>query len=158
MVEAHDRDRVGNRQADLAKAVFGAGPIGLGAAIGFKLSGASHVTVIDIQPSRLEKALAIGADSVINSAEEDVAERLTELHGKGATAFGKPRAGTDVYLDAAGAPAVIATALANAKHNATLGIVAVHKQPVEVPFGDLLDSEVNIVLSMGYPKVVVTFD
>jgi threonine dehydrogenase-like Zn-dependent dehydrogenase len=37
-----------------------------------------------------------------------------------------------VYLDAAGVPQVVQTALANAKHQATLGIVAVHKKPVEV--------------------------
>jgi len=152
-VARHAVNRTGVKPGDKV-AVFGAGPIGLGAAIGFKLSGASHVVVVDIQPARLEKALAVGADAVVNSAEEDVAARLAELHGTGATAFGKPRAGTDIYLDAAGAPAVIATALANAKHLATLGIVAVHKKPVEVPFGDLLDAEVNIVFSMGYPDEI----
>ncbi|MEU5873401.1 zinc-binding dehydrogenase [Glycomyces sp. NPDC047369] len=152
-VARHAVNRTGVKPGDKV-AVFGAGPIGLGAAIGFKLAGASHVTVVDLQPGRLEKALAVGADAVIDSSKEDVAARLTELHGAGATAFGKPRAGTDVYLDAAGAPAVLATALAAAKHRATLGIVAVHKQPVEVPFGDLLDTEVDIVLSMGYPDEI----
>ena len=140
--------------------IFGAGPIGLGAAIGYKRSGVAHVVVVDVVPSRLEKALAIGADAVINSAEEDVVTRLTELHGPGATAMGKPRAGTDIYLDAAGASVVLDTALAAAKHRATVGIVAVHKKPVEVDFGGLLDSEVNIVLSMGYPTEIfeVTLD
>ncbi|WP_335987199.1 zinc-dependent alcohol dehydrogenase [Glycomyces sp. MUSA5-2] len=152
-VARHAVNRTGVKPGDKV-AVFGAGPIGLGAAIGFKLAGAAHVTVIDIQPARLEKALAVGADAVVDSSKEDVAARLTELHGAGATAFGKPRAGTDVYLDAAGAPAVLATALAAAKHRATVGIVAVHKKPVEVPFGDLLDSEVDIVLSMGYPDEI----
>lgn len=39
-------------------AVFGAGPIGLGAVIGYKLRGAASVAVVDVIPSRLEKALA----------------------------------------------------------------------------------------------------
>jgi threonine dehydrogenase-like Zn-dependent dehydrogenase len=134
--------------------VFGAGPIGLGAAIGYKLSGASSVVVVDILPSRLEKALQVGADAVINSAEEDVIARLTELHGAGATAMGRPRVGTDIYLDAAGAPAVLATAFAAAKQNATVGIVAVHKHPFEIDFQELLASEVNIVTSMGYPNEI----
>jgi len=134
--------------------IFGAGPIGLGAAIGYKLSGAASVVVVDILPSRLEKALAVGADAVINSAEEDVFARLVELHGPGATAMGAPRAGTDIYLDAAGAPIVVETALKAAKHNATLGIVAVHKKPVSVDFGALLVAEVNIVTSMGYPTEI----
>jgi 2-desacetyl-2-hydroxyethyl bacteriochlorophyllide A dehydrogenase len=134
--------------------VFGAGPIGLGATIGYKLSGVSSVVVVDLIPSRLEKALAVGADAVINSAEEDVIARLTELHGPGATAFGHPRAGTDIYLDATGAASVIATVFEAAKHNATLGIVGVHKKPVEVNFQDLLASELDIVLSMGYPTEI----
>ncbi len=46
--------------------VFGAGPIGLGATIAFKSVGVSHVVVADMIPARLEKALAVGADAVIN--------------------------------------------------------------------------------------------
>jgi len=134
--------------------IFGAGPIGLGAAISYKRSGASHVVVVDVIPSRLEKALAIGADAVINSAREDVIERLTELHGPGATAMGAPRAGTDIYLDAAGVGVVVETALKAAKHRATVGIVAVHKKPFEINFGDILASEITIVMSMGYPTEI----
>jgi threonine dehydrogenase-like Zn-dependent dehydrogenase len=134
--------------------VFGAGPIGLGAAIGYKLSGAKSVIVADILPERLEKALAVGADAVINSAKEDVVARLTELHGTGRTATGRSRAGTDIYLDAAGVPVVIDTALAAAKQGATLGVVAVHKKPVAVDFGAILGAEVNIVTAMGYPTEI----
>ena len=86
--------------------VFGAGPIGLGATIWLKLRGVEHVAVADVIPERLETALAVGADAVINSASEDVTARLTELHGTAANALGQPRAGTDIYIDAAGAPAV----------------------------------------------------
>ncbi|TFV98264.1 zinc-dependent alcohol dehydrogenase [Leifsonia flava] len=134
--------------------VFGAGPIGLGAAIGYKLSGAASVVVVDVIPSRLEKALAVGADAVINSAEEDVYARLVEIQGAGATAMGAPRAGTDIYLDAAGVPAVIDTALKAAKQGATLGVVGVHKHPVPIDFQAILASEVTIVTSMGYPTEI----
>jgi hypothetical protein len=86
--------------------VFGAGPIGLGATIAFKSVGVSHVVVADLIPARLEKALAVGADAVINSDEEDVADRLLELHGAGESLF-PGKVATDIYFDAAGAPAVI---------------------------------------------------
>jgi 2-desacetyl-2-hydroxyethyl bacteriochlorophyllide A dehydrogenase len=152
-VARHGVNRTGVKPGD-AVVVFGAGPIGLGATIGFKRSGARSVVVADVIPSRLEKALAVGADAVINSAEEDVAARLTELHGTGTTAMGRPRAGTDIYLDAAGAPAVIDTALAAAKQGATLGIVGVHKKPVPVDFGALLGAEITIVTAMGYPEEI----
>jgi threonine dehydrogenase-like Zn-dependent dehydrogenase len=131
--------------------VFGAGPIGLGAAIAFKSVGVSHVVVADLIPARLEKALTVGADAVLNSAEEDVAARLIELHGAGESMF-PGKAGTDIYLDAAGAPAVIDTALAAAKPGSRLGIVAVHKHPVPVDFLNIMSNEITIVGSMGYPS------
>ena len=68
--------------------------------------------------------------------------------------MGEPRAGTDIYLDAAGAPIVVETALRAAKQGATLGIVAVHTQPVSIDFGALISTELNIVTSMGYPTEI----
>ena len=134
-------------------AIFGAGPIGLGATIAFKSLGVSHVVVADLIPARLEKALKVGADAVIDSGEHDVAARLLELHGEGASMFGG-KAGTDIYFDAAGAPAVIQTALASAKTGAKLGVVAVHKKPVPVDFLNLMSNEITIVGSIGYPDEI----
>ena len=135
--------------------VFGAGPVGLGAAIGFKSKGAAHVVVVDIQPSRLERALLIGADAVINSAEEDVAERLKELHGEVPGFMGRgSKAATDVYFDAAGAPVVIETALKAMRNRGVLTIVAVHKKPVELDLQELLTTEPDIRLAMGYPTEI----
>jgi 2-desacetyl-2-hydroxyethyl bacteriochlorophyllide A dehydrogenase len=133
--------------------VFGAGPIGLGAVLAFTSMGASHVVVVDLIGTRLEKALQIGADAVIDSAEEDVVARLIELHGEGEAMF-PGKAGTDVYLDAAGAKAVVDTALAAAKKGATLGIVGVHEEPVSVDFTNLMSNEITIVGSMGYPDEI----
>ncbi|WP_306215402.1 zinc-dependent alcohol dehydrogenase [Actinoplanes sp. RD1] len=134
--------------------VFGAGPIGLGAAISYKLAGA-HVVVADILPGRLEKALLVGADAVIDSAREDTAARLIDLHGPGAAGSTRGvRAGTDIYLDAAGVPAVLDTVTRTAKHGATLGIVAVHKNPVPIDLGTLLTTELTIALAVGYPREI----
>jgi len=135
--------------------IFGAGPIGLGALLGFKSQGAGHVTVVDVQPGRLAKATAIGADAVIDSTQEDVITRLIELHGQAGPSFVRGvRPDSDVYYDAAGVPAVIATAQAAAKHGARLTIVAVHKKPVEFDLGALLSTELTLALSMGYPTEI----
>ncbi|MGC7299736.1 zinc-binding dehydrogenase, partial [Mycobacteroides abscessus subsp. massiliense] len=91
------------RQSDQVL-VLGAGPIGLGITIALKSLGVKHVVVADILPSRLKKALEVGADAVINSKEEDVAARLMELHGPGDSLWPN-KSGTDVFLDAAGVPA-----------------------------------------------------
>lgn len=132
--------------------IFGAGPIGLGAAIWLKLRGVENVVVVDVVADRLEKALAIGADAVINSSDEDVTSRLIELHGEATNALGAVRAGTDIYIDAAGAPAVIAVTQSSAKWGAKLVIVAVHKTPVDI--SGILRSELTIVASMGYPTEI----
>lgn len=134
--------------------VFGAGPIGLGAAIWLKLRGVEHVVVVDVIPSRLEKALAVGADAVVDSAREDVAARLTELHGQSANALGQPRPGTDVFIDAAGAPAVFNTVVNSAKWGAKLVMVAVHKKGAEYDLGGMLRSELTLVASQGYPTEI----
>ncbi|MGW7407708.1 zinc-dependent alcohol dehydrogenase [Streptomyces sp. NPDC054833] len=134
--------------------VFGAGPIGLGAAIWLKLRGVEHVVVADVIPGRLEKALAVGADAVIDSGEEDVTARLTELHGQSVNALGQPRPGTDIYIDAAGAAAVFNTVVANAKWHAKLVMVAVQKRGAETDLGGMLRSELTLVASQGYPTEI----
>jgi L-iditol 2-dehydrogenase len=154
-VARHGANRCKPKPSDKV-AIFGAGPIGLGATLAFKSLGVSHVVVVDLIGSRLNKALLIGADAVINSTDEDVVQRLIELHGDGEAGIsGFPgRAGTDIYLDAAGAPAVVNTALAAAKKGATLGIVGVHKEPVPVEFVNVMSNEITIVGCMGYPDEI----
>jgi threonine dehydrogenase-like Zn-dependent dehydrogenase len=153
-VAHHAVNRSGAKAGDTA-VVFGAGPIGLGALISLKARGATHVVVVDLLPGRLEKALQIGADAVINSAEEDVVSRLIELHGSATDGIGHPgKAGTDVYLDAAGATSVIQTAMNAAKHRAVVTVVAVHKHPVEIDLQTLLAAEIDLRLSMGYPEEI----
>ncbi|WP_340374054.1 zinc-binding dehydrogenase [Streptomyces sp. SS7] len=134
--------------------VFGAGPIGLGAAIWLKLRGVEHVVVVDVIPARLEKALAVGADAVVNSAEEDVTARLTALHGRSANALGQPRPGTDVFVDAAGVAAVFNTVVDSAKWGARLVMVAVHKKGSEIDLGGMLRSELTLIASQGYPTEI----
>jgi L-iditol 2-dehydrogenase len=151
-VARHGVNRCQPKPADKV-VIFGAGPIGLGATIAFKSLGVSHVVVADLIAARLDKALKVGADAVINSTDEDVVKRLIGLHGAGESMF-PGKAGTDIYFDAAGAPAVITTALSAAKAGARLGVVAVHKQPVPVDFVNLMSNEITIVGSMGYPDEI----
>ncbi|KOU69146.1 theronine dehydrogenase [Streptomyces sp. MMG1533] len=134
--------------------VFGAGPIGLGTTIWLKLRGVEHVVVVDIIPERLETALAVGADAVVNSAKEDVTERLAELHGQAANALGQPRAGTDIYIDAAGAPAVFQAAVDSAKWKAKMVMVAVQKKSDAIDLGGMLRSELTLIASQGYPTEI----
>ncbi|WP_319455039.1 MULTISPECIES: zinc-dependent alcohol dehydrogenase [unclassified Mycobacterium] len=151
-VARHGANRCRPKASDKV-VVFGAGPVGLGAVLAFKSLGVAHVVVVDLIPARLDKALEIGADAVVNTAEEDVVARLIELHGEGESRFGG-KAGTDIYLDAAGAKAVIDIAVAAAKQGATIGIVGVHKEPVPIELVSVMSGELTIVGSMGYPDEI----
>ena len=134
--------------------VFGAGPIGLGALLWLKLFGVKHVVVADPLPGRRERALAFGADAVIDPASEKVAKRLLELHGRAQNSLGLPRPGTDLYFDAAGAQAVVDAAIASAKSDAKLVIAGVHKKPVTIDTNAMMMSELTITTSLGYPTEI----
>jgi 2-desacetyl-2-hydroxyethyl bacteriochlorophyllide A dehydrogenase len=149
------RHCVNRSQARIADkvAVFGAGPIGLGTVIWLKLAGVRHVAVADIIPGRLQTALDVGADAVIDSSREDVTARLTDLHGHSTNAVGQPRPDTGIYIDAdpgTGAASVVSTALRAAKWGARLVTVAVHSKPEPIDLGAMLRSEVTIIASQGY--------
>jgi (R,R)-butanediol dehydrogenase/meso-butanediol dehydrogenase/diacetyl reductase len=151
-VARHCVNRSQARTADKV-VVFGAGPIGLGAVIWLKLRGVRQVAVADVIPGRLQTALAVGANAVIDSSREGVTARLAGLHGHSTNALGAARPDTDIYIDAAGAAAVN-TALRAAKWGARLVTVAVHKKPEPIDLGSMLRSEMTIIASQGYPTEI----
>ncbi len=151
-VARHAVNQVAPRSTDQVL-VFGAGPIGLGIVISLKSAGVKHVVVADVLPDRLDKALQVGADAVINSRAEDLTARLIELHGTGDSMW-PDRSGTNIYLDAAGVPTVIDTAFGLAQRGAKLGVVAVHKEPVTLDLMNVMSNELTVIGSMGYPTEI----
>ena len=59
--------------------IIGAGKIGLGTMMCAKVAKAAPIIVIDIIKSRLDKALEMGADAVINAREADVIPEVVKL-------------------------------------------------------------------------------
>jgi threonine 3-dehydrogenase len=59
--------------------ITGAGPIGCMAAAIAQYAGARHVVVTDVNPYRLGIAAKMGANRVVNVAEEDLAKVMDEL-------------------------------------------------------------------------------
>ena len=78
--------------------VLGAGIIGQSTWQAFKAMGVSRVIVSELGRKRLEAAQALGADMVINAAEEDPVERINEItSGEGA----------DIVADCAGSASTL---------------------------------------------------
>lgn len=87
----------GNVQKGDKVLVIGAGAIGMFAMISAKLKGA-QVYITDVFEGRLEKALKMGADGVINSKTENLQERVREITDS---------KGMDVCIEAVGRPETV---------------------------------------------------
>ena len=108
--------------------VFGAGIIGMSAAIMLKWFGCPKVMIVDISDFRLAKAK--GFDLIAcNPANEDLKARAFAEFGSQQSFFGE-RCNAELYLDAIGMKPAIDNFAMLAGRDATLAIVGVHHEPV----------------------------
>ena len=63
--------------------IIGAGKIGLGAMLCARAAGAGPIIVIDVVKSRLDKALEMGADAVLDAKEVDIVSEVIKLTDAG---------------------------------------------------------------------------
>jgi threonine dehydrogenase-like Zn-dependent dehydrogenase len=131
--------------------VFGVGPIGLGAVLWLKRRGVRSIVAVDTSRARLAAAKALGADEILVAGQRDMLEALVEIHGAGPPVMG-PTADTDVYLDFAGAPQVVADVINVAKRGAVFSMVALHPQPETMNLHKLVVKEISLLGSCGYPN------
>lgn len=134
--------------ADDKLVVFGCGPIGLGMVL-WAIDRGCNVIAVDIAQARLDRAHALGAHT-INPLHEDLIARVKALHGS-EVYFGRERASTDAYIDAAGAPSILGDVVSMAKRHARHVITAAYLKPIELPAGPMLTSEMTITTAVGYP-------
>ncbi len=120
--------------------VHGAGPIGLGAVMALRHCG---VNVIAVDPSleRRATASALGAQTVIDPASDDVAAAVRDL---------TDGLGADAAIDAAGVPSSLAAALRSTRPDGTVVLVAHHHQPLALRSGHLIFSEIALTGSSIY--------
>ena len=107
-------------------AVFAQGPIGLCAAAGAKLSGASVVIGVDRLPKRLAMSRQLGADHVIDASQVDPVEEIMRLTG------GR---GVDVAIEALGTQATFEAALRVLRPGGTLSSLGVYSTDLTIPLG-----------------------
>ncbi len=105
--------------------VAGCGPIGCFAAGVAKAAGATKVIATDINPFRLDLAKKMGADVLINPADEDVVARvIDETDGEGA----------DVVCEMSGHPTALAQAFQSARLGGQVQLLGIPKEPVTINF------------------------
>ena len=125
--------------------VMGSGCIGLVSMMGLKARGVSEVYVVDIMEKRLDKAMELGADGVINGAKEDVVSKVMELTG------GK---GADLVIETAGTEITTRQAISLTKKGSTIVLVGYSKSgEMTLPMSLALDKELTFKTVFRYRNI-----
>lgn len=125
-------------------AVFGGGGVGISALILGRALGA-RVVIVDIVPEKLDYALTLGADAVVNAATEDAAPAVHEITGGGA----------HVAIEALG---IEATTIAAMKSLRKLGRMVQIGMPtgdaamMHLPMGLLYSGQLSLQGTRGMPS------
>ena len=125
--------------------VMGAGCIGLVSMMALKARGVSEVYVVDIMEKRLKKALELGADGVINGAEENVEEKICQItDGRG----------VDLVIETAGTEITTRQAISIAKKGSNIVLVGYSKSgEMTLPMSLVLDKELTFKTVFRYRHI-----
>ena len=115
--------------------VVGSGMIGLLAIQALRLAGCSRVIAVDLEDSRLELAVRMGADAGLNPGQCDAAARVAELTG------GR---GADVAVECVGATAPIQTAIACVRKGGAVTLVGNLAPAIELPLQSVVTRQIRL--------------
>lgn len=125
--------------------VTGAGCIGLVSLLSLRAMGVSKIIVVDVMERRLQKALELGADAVINGKEEDAVSRIMEItEGRG----------FDLGIETAGSQITASQLIKGAKKGATIVFVGYSASgEMTLPIGTALDKELTFKTVFRYRNI-----
>jgi (R,R)-butanediol dehydrogenase/meso-butanediol dehydrogenase/diacetyl reductase len=140
-------NRTAAEQGDVV-AVHGLGPIGIGVLLALHGRGVK-VIASDPSPRRRDAAKSLGAHTVLDPAEIDIAPAIRELTGG---------AGAAASVDAAGVPASLASAIASTVADGRVVLTAVPLRPIELDVAQFHAARVFLTASTGTTPVTSAFD
>jgi L-iditol 2-dehydrogenase len=125
--------------------VTGSGCIGLVSMMAARALGVSRVFVSDVVPKRLDKARALGAAEIINSAGQDVVKTVNEFTGG---------AGVDLVIETSGVDAAANQGIGALKKGGTLVFVGYSKNGMmNLSIGSALDKELTMKTIFRYRHI-----
>jgi L-iditol 2-dehydrogenase len=135
----------GGARAGQTAVVMGAGCIGLVTMMALKAMGVSKVYVVDIMEKRLEKAMELGADGVINGKEKDAVEEVLRLtDGKGC----------DLAVETAGTEFTTVQTIHMTKKGSNIVLVGYSKSgEMTLPMSLVLDKELTFKTVFRYRHI-----
>ena len=120
-------------------AVVGAGPVGLAAIMTAQLYGPGRTVAIDMDGSRLERALQLGADATINNSSEDPAEKVKEM---------SDGLGADVVMEAVGVPETFELCTELVRPGGHVANIGVHGRPATLHLETLWIKSITITTGL----------
>lgn len=120
-------------------AVYGCGPIGLGAIAAARQFGPSRILAVDLMKNRLDLAEEFGA-TIVSPDNGNAAEQIMNMTG------GR---GADVAIEAVGSPVTFEQALNSIRRGGSLSIVGLFPEPVEFPAQELAMRGIRLSMGLG---------
>ncbi|GHV97008.1 threonine dehydrogenase [Lactobacillus nasalidis] len=140
--------RRGNPQAGEHGIVFGAGTIGIAAAVALKHFGMDKVMICDLADFRLNIARELGFE-VCNPGKEDWREKAQAYFGQARSLTGEV-ADIDEWVDAAGATSILDDFFDFGKISSRFVAVAVNNKPRQVDLLHMTYAQQSLIGSGGY--------
>jgi L-iditol 2-dehydrogenase len=135
----------GGAHAGQTSAVFGSGCIGLMSMMALKAQGVGRVTVVDNIQKRLDKALELGADNIINFQQDNTADAVRSLT--------KGR-GCDLVIETSGTEAAANQAVQIVRKGAVIVMVGYGKTGmINLPMSLALDKELAFKTVFRYRHI-----
>lgn len=128
--------------------VFGAGTIGIAAAVSLKYFGCKQVVICDFSDYRLDICKELGFE-VYNNRSDNELSGLQDILGASHGVNG-PAIDCDIWIDAAGADAVLSAYEKYGKYNSKMVMVAVGTNKREVDILGLTFGQKSLTGSGGY--------
>jgi len=116
-------------------AIVGAGPIGLAALMTAQLYSPSEIFMIDLDDKRLEVARALGATSLVSSADGKAVDKVMTLTAG---------AGVDVAIEAVGIPATFDICQSIVAAGGRIANIGVHGKPVQLQMEKLWSHNITL--------------
>ncbi len=135
----------GGAHAGQTAVVFGSGCIGLVSMMALKAEGVTKVIVVDVLDKRLAKAKELGATITINSAKENLIERINEI------TCGR---GVDLVIETAGMEITTRQAIEIARKGSTIVLVGYSKTgELTLPISQVIDKELTLTSVFRYRHI-----
>ncbi len=135
--------RISRLKAGDTAAVFGAGPIGLLLVEALKIAGASVIHVVEISEQRGQKALELGASSVIDPTKEDAVAAIRA----------RTPGGVQVAFEVTGVPAVLQQCISATRHEGETVIVSIWEKEASFQPNTVVLKERNLVGTIAYRDI-----